>query len=379
MRRFLSLLLLFACAGAPEPPDTDVDVDTATDDPVCPGFGEACAALPPRPAQVSCLAAFREAGSAEADVVWPDLLSDLGCFTSLDPLVAADGVLPYAVAAPLFSEGSDKGRWLVLAPGATVTPAAEGLWTFPVGTGLLKAFARPPDEGGLLVEVRVMWHASDGWAFRTYAWDGALGDARLVPERGRTVAVPAGGGDEPWYFPSVDACRSCHRVPGAEVLGVTTAQLNHRVDHGAWVANQLVAWDAVGVFTPSIATLGALPRLADPRGSADVASRARAWLQGNCAHCHQPGGFAPPEMTMDLRASVPLAETATCRVRKDAGWLTPGEVRIAPGDPEGSHLWQRVRTTTYEKMPPDGGLRYDDEGIETLRQWIAGMEGCDDG
>ena len=50
-------------------------------------------------------------------------------------------------------------------------------WTFPVGTGLLKAFARPPDEGGLLVEVRVMWHASDGWAFRTYAWDGALGDA----------------------------------------------------------------------------------------------------------------------------------------------------------------------------------------------------------
>ena len=54
------------------------------------------------------------------------------------------------------------------------------------------------------------------------------------------------------------------------------------------------------------------PALAAPLGSAPVAQRARAYLETNCAQCHQPGG--PTALDMDLRAVTPIPDTHTVGV-----------------------------------------------------------------
>jgi uncharacterized repeat protein (TIGR03806 family) len=381
-------VLLAGCVAQPPAGDgADTDrpvIDTAATDPVCAGLGQPCEALPARPDSVGCGAGLRDAVRGDAPWTWPGSLAELGCFDDVHALSPTAGVLAYEVRAPLFSNGSDKGRYLALPPGGTITPSADGAWVFPTGTLLLKSFgldlavegARAPRT----IEVRVMLLAQDGWKFSTYAWDEAAQDLRLVGEKGRTDALvlPHDDGDVlAWYYPSVEACLTCHRTVGEQVLAVRTRQLHHRVDYGDWVADQLVAWDAIGVFSPSIATLGALPTVADPYSPRTPAEpRARAWLHANCAHCHQPGGFAPPELSLDLRVTTPLADTATCLVPKHSGFTTGGEYVIVPGDASASALVQRIRTESFEKMPPDGATRYDEGGIQAVEAWINGLDGC---
>ncbi len=388
MIRALALFFLTGCvAPTPDAVVEDSDppsVDTATTDPVCPGLGQPCDALPPLPAVVACGAALRDAVAADAPVSWPNSLASLGCFEGTAPLKPAPGVLLYDVRAPLFSNGSDKGRYMVLPPGATITPSVDGPWTFPAGTLLLKSFgldlavdgARAPRT----LEVRVMLLAHDGWKFVTYGWDEASQELLLVGEKGRTEAltVPHEDGDVlAWYFPSVEACLTCHRKAGDQVLAVRTRQLHHRVDYGDWIADELVAWDAIGVFEPPIASLGTLPTLADPYSvRTALEPRARAWLHANCAHCHQPEGFAPPTLTLDLRYSTPLADTSTCMVPKQSGFTTGGQYVLVPGDASASALVQRIRTESFEKMPPDGASRYDEGGILAVEAWIDSLDGC---
>jgi hypothetical protein len=44
----------------------------------------------------------------------PGLLSQTGIFRSLKDLTPEAGVLPYDVNAPLWSDGAQKQRWLIL-------------------------------------------------------------------------------------------------------------------------------------------------------------------------------------------------------------------------------------------------------------------------
>lgn len=362
------LTLLIACGSTPAP-DAPPAQDTAVDGPVCEGLP--CDALAPLPEEQPCGAELRaQGGEAPA---WPEWLSGLGCFSDSRTLQPGPGVLPYDVAGPLFSEGADKGRWLVLPPGQTLTPTADGEWGMPPGTLILKAFALP---GRAPLEVRAMLRTPTTWAFASWGWEDAAGDLRRVPERGGSLVLELEEGSFTWLLPSLLSCQICHRVPGQQVIGLQTSQLHHRVDYGHVRADQLLALDGVGVFSPPITSLPDLPALPGPYGRASVTDRARSWLHANCAHCHQPGGFAPPDQQLDLRASTPFAAMGACMAPKHAGYLTDGDYLIVPGDPRSSHLVHRVRTHTFEKMPPDGGARYDEAGIAAVEAWISGLAGC---
>lgn len=372
-------MLALASCGAPT--IADMPVDTASDDAVCAGFRTPCDALPPRPSTLTCAESVRAAIAAQQEIAWPANLSALQCFTSRIPLTAAPELVPYDVAAPLFSEGSDKGRFLLLPPQTTITPSADGAWGFPIGTVIVKVFGLPvrvvDASTDRPIEVRLMALTSTGWRFASYAWDEAARDHHHVGEKGEEATFTLADGPLVWSYPSQLGCVTCHRVRDNQVLGVQTAQLHHRYDYGDTRADQLVAMDAIGLFSPSIATLGALPAIVSPHSTdASNEDRARAWLHGNCAHCHQPEGFAPPELAMDLRYSTPFAQTATCGVRRQGGLTIAADDLIAPGDADNSALVQRVESTSFEKMPPDGAGRYDRSGIAAVRTWIDALDGC---
>lgn len=77
-------------------------------------------ALPARATRAECLASVLAGGDP------PSRLSETGCVLSVEPLVLAEELVPYAIASPLFSDYTDKVRWIAVPPGQTATFGAGG-------------------------------------------------------------------------------------------------------------------------------------------------------------------------------------------------------------------------------------------------------------
>src|SRR5689334_23082182 len=97
------------------------------------------AAIVPFCLLAGCGPAESDAGRAEPLSVPYEKLSQYGFFTGelahLDP---APGVLPYTVNAPLWSDGAQKNRAIVLPEGKQATFDAGENWSLPPGTIVIK-------------------------------------------------------------------------------------------------------------------------------------------------------------------------------------------------------------------------------------------------
>lgn len=339
--------------------------------------------LPPRPPASRCQIDPDALTATVSDPVapangWPELLSDLDCTDATGILGPEFGVVPFTVAAPLWTDGAIKTRFLVLPDGEVADVTSAGEWGFPVGTVLLKHFALPApgDEAPAPIETRVMVRTTDGWAFRGYRWDAEASEAHRVDQ---SLEVPAGGeGSLPRFdygFPSPYACAVCHGFDGGHALGLRNEQLNIVVPGFSADVTQVQAFAEAGYV--------ALPEdevLASPypgyRSGAPVAERARAYLDTHCASCHRPGGWVPSELDLDLRFGIPLEQSRTCGVDLQFSSTVPGVLRITPGDREASNLWQRMRHRGDGQMPMLGTALPDAAGLELVGDWIDTLH-CD--
>lgn len=291
---------------------------------------------------------------------FPRRLSDSACVDMSDPHRAAPGTIAYDVALSFWSDGADKVRAMALPDGARIDLFPDGDLDLPEGSVLIKSFFDPRDDTWP-IETRLLVRHDDGaWAGYGYAWRDDGSDADLVPD-GDARSI----GDSAWAIPAVQECDFCHTSAAGGSLGLEAAQLAIEVDG----ADQLDALVQAGL-------LGARPQ-ADPLPSAgaNVADRARAYLHVNCSPCHREKG-PQGRASLDLRRFVPLADTGLCD-SPDAGDAGIADARIvAPGDPEGSVLLARVRSTGSVRMPPVGSGIVDDEGAMLLTDFVASLAGC---
>ena len=306
----------------------------------------------------------------------PRRLSDTGLFADLASLTPGPGVVEYRPAAEFWSDGAQKRRWIALPGNTRIQFSASAHWQFPIGTVTVKHFEMRLADGQLRrLETRVFVHHGDGWRGYTYRWLDDQRDAELL-DSGEQIdlAVDDGRGGsrlQTYTIPRPQDCGQCHTSIAGEVLGIRTAQLNHAIRYANGIsANQLQALDAAGYFDTSIPPLANLPALenpADPRGP--VAQRARAYLETNCSHCHQPGGPSPDDM--DLRAATPMAQTRTLQVTASGAPVGGATHRIVPGSKETSLIWTRINTRVpSEQMPPLASHLIDAAGLELIGLWI---------
>ena len=107
-----------------------------------------------------------------------------------------------------------------------------------------------------------------------------------------------------YIIPNANQCKGCHKSGETMTpIGPKARHLNRDFAYREGTENQLAHWSRLGALagapTPSEA-----PRLAvwdDPK-SGTLDARARAWLEINCAHCHNPDGPAR-NSGLDLLAS----------------------------------------------------------------------------
>lgn len=305
----------------------------------------------------------------------PATLSATGLFRDLKSLAPRDGLIPYELNVPFWSDGADKQRWMAIPDGAQIGFAERGSWTFPDGTVFVKTFELQRRR----LETRVLVRDAHGGVYgAVYKWRRDGSDADLLAGSATEdlrVRVPGRNGTrtQTWYYPGREDCLTCHTTLAGGVLGVNTRQA-HRVTTDAG-GNQLLRWSRAGLFDrpldeTQLAGLTALARSDD--ASRPLEDRARSWLDANCAQCHRPGGTVA---AFDARFDTPLARQHLIdgAVLIDAG-IDRARV-IAPHDPWRSILLQRVDTLDAFRMPPLARNTIDGNGAALLRRWIESLPG----
>ena len=305
---------------------------------------------------------------------WPKKLSDTGIYASTKDKTLASNVIPYAVAAPFWSDGADKARYIQLPEGGTLTYTEEGAWDVPVGSTLVKEFFVEGKRRPSYLETRLSRRTEKGWAAATYVWTSTGRDARLAVDgkdaKFRSEKLGDERGRAVWHAPSAAQCNSCHVPSQGYALGLSTAQLNHQVDGSP----QISALAEQGVVQlPQDFDASSALSFVDPHGeAADLETRARVWLDVNCAMCHQPEGKG--NASIDLRYGTLLFATGLIDAEPTQGSLGITDARIvAPGDPDRSLLLHRIQTLGEGRMPNVGSHRVDERGVELIRSWVEGL------
>jgi uncharacterized repeat protein (TIGR03806 family) len=297
----------------------------------------------------------------------PQKLSETGCFHADDPRVPSSSLVPYEINSPLWSDGSEKSRWMSLPSSGKITVRADGSFDFPPGTVLVKEFRL----GGKRIETRLFMRHTDGsWAGYSYEWNDDESDATLLTH-GKSKDV----GGQTWTYPSRSQCMMCHNAAAGGAIGPETAQLDRTITYpDGTTANQLDRLQAMNVFAaPLPAERHALPSPSDT--SVSIEDRARSYLHANCAFCHRPQG--PGRGAADLRFGRTFKGTRVCNATPETSDLGIADAKLlVPGDPSRSILSVRMHRTDDARMPPIGTSIVDPLGTSVVDEWIASLEGC---
>lgn len=303
----------------------------------------------------------------------PNLLSNTGCFDSGNPSQPDDGLIPYDVASPLWSDGAQKNRWLALPNGETIDVDASGDFEFPVGSVLVKDF-RDPNNANVMIETRLLMLHQTGWAGYSYKWRDDQTDADLLFDADDDVAAGLN-----WHFPSAAECRQCHTATKKFALAPEVLQLNHEFVYPQTgrTANQVHTLNQLGVFTvPPAPALTNATMFAFDDVSATLEQRAKSYLHSNCSQCHQPGGTG--EGGIDLRFETPLAQMNVCNT-VPANNLGNANARfIVPGSPSDSVILTRMQSSVASgvRMPPLATEIVDTAAVGIFTDWINDLAAC---
>jgi uncharacterized repeat protein (TIGR03806 family) len=184
-----------------------------------------------------------------------------------------------------------------------------------------------------------------------------------------------------YLIPNANQCKGCHEADGTDKpmrpLGPTARQLNRDFVYHDGAENQLARWSKLGLLSHNV-DLAQAPKLPvwDDPATGSVNDRARAWLEINCAHCHNPDGPAK-NSGLDLQfAEVTPTKYGVYKSPVAAGRGTGGRLYdIVPGKPDESIFMYRIASNQPQIMMPELGKRMvHTEGVELVRQWIAEME-----
>jgi uncharacterized repeat protein (TIGR03806 family) len=321
------------------------------------------------------------AAGSELDPGVPRNLADTGLFADVPNLVPAAGLVEYEPILPAWSNFAVSRRWLALPNGTTLGFSPTGAWDVPVGAALVQQFDLPGAAGPVHVETRVLIRQDFGWRSYTYWWIPDQTRASLITDSlYYPYEVDFGSGPQvvDWYFPRLSECQDCHTPVAGGALSLRTRQLNRDSALGGSARNQLERLACLGMLDAAIGPAEGYEHFpANDDSDASLDRHARAYLDVNCASCHQPGGSTLAGL--DLRFDTPLDATQTLFAPPTAGDLgIPGAFRIHPGHRERSVVYARMVSFDQATwMPPTTSLP-DFAGAELVGAWIDfGLPGRD--
>ncbi len=317
---------------------------------------------------------------------FPAKLSTWHLFRSTSPQLQPNhGVVPYDLNTPLFSDYASKYRFVWMPPGTSAQYRDGASFEFPVGTILVKTFAFPvaASSSEKLIETRLLVHTQSAWKPLTYIWNNAQTEATLeaVPDPVKIKFTSSSGKrhDFTYVIPNANECRECHDNQKMLLpIGPKARNLNKDYAYLEGAENQLDHWSRVG-YLQGLPPPSSRPRAAkwDDPGSGSLDARARAYLDNNCAHCHQPGGQAG-YTGVDFRLTQrEISQQGLCKSPNSAGFVGALRFDLVPGRPDDSILIYRLESTAPKiSMPALSRDIVHEEGVQLLREWISSLPGA---
>jgi len=283
-------------------------------------------------------------------------LSDYAIFKgALSNLEPSDDFFLYELATPLFTDYAEKQRLIKLPKGTVLKPSGNGLPDFPDGTILVKTFFYYKDKtnfssGKKILETRILLKEDSKWSVGTYVWNPEQNEAVLfesglnetvnwIDEQGKANVIS-------YHIPNKNACITCHQVSSKILpLGLKIRNLNISVSRNNMQINQLHYFQNSGLMDaldPSSYTT--LPDWQDVNASQE--ERSRAYLDVNCSHCHNSGGFASGS---NLFMNYEVSTEETRILQRGA---------------------QIIDEMEHKRMPRLGTSVIDKEGLELLKSYL---------
>ena len=334
----------------------------------------------------------------------PALLSEWGLLnTSGGTLNIHDESVPYELHTALFSDYALKLRTVWMPDGAAAEYRDESAFEFPVGTIISKTFLyekhqdwgtdtavykavdavtssledlQPSLDDYRLVETRLLVRYEDGWRGFPYVWNAEQTDATLeIAGDIQQLALRGDGINETinYLVPDVNQCAGCHTPDHSagdlRPIGPQAWQLNRPYAHWGDGESQLSHWQANNM-------LSGAPE-APPQVGDSLQERTKAYLDANCAHCHNPKGAADTsalhlniESPVDRHFGVCKSPVAVGRGSGDRPF------DIVPGKPgESIMLYRMQHSDPAIAMPELGRSTVHRAGMELVQAWISGLSG----
>ena len=303
--------------------------------------------------------------AVRGETPFPRKLSETGLFGSVIEHTPAEGVVPFAINVPQWSDYAQGERWLGLPDDSSIMVHPRPVsvkgsmfsrsMDYPKDAVLMKTLSLELNRGDSSskrrIETQLLHFNGYDWRGYTYRWNDKQSDAELVDATGAVTTfevidkhAPGGRRLQKWRFPSRMECIRCHN-PWAEFsLAFNIPQLNRGEEH-----NQLEELYRRGVLADAPATAHPddrfavkeptlppreRPRLVDPFDeSAELNQRARSYLHVNCAHCHRFNGGGSARIYLPF--DTPLSKMEAVSTRPSQGTFGIDDARIiAPGDPD---------------------------------------------
>lgn len=262
------------------------------------------------------------------------------------------------LSSSLFVNYAEKQRLIKLPAGTKMIQEGDGLPQFPEGTILVKTFyyysdVRTPTLGKRIVESRLLIKEAGKWKAATYLWNDAQTEANLhltgFDTRIEWITNNGTSKQIAYHVPTKEECFTCHQVDKQLMpLGPKLSHMNCNITENNTTVNQLEHFQSLGIlnaFDPN--QLATLPDYNNP--NATLEERGRAYLEMNCAHCHNPKGYRDAaKKRYDFRYTTPLHQT-----------------RIVE---KSTKIWKEMATG---EMPYLGTTTLDQEGVDLVSNYLS--------
>ena len=294
-------------------------------------------------------------------VIFEQNLSSYNVFQgTMSDLIPSDDFKLLELSSTLFTDYAYKQRLVKVPHGMQMTRLNDNSIDFPDGTILTKTFfyyddERDPSSGKKIIETRLLIKKNNTWNAATYTWNESQTDATLHLNGVNTPIswINKNGvkRSTTYQVPTRNQCISCHQSNlRMKPLGTTLRNLNVNIKRNGSTLNQLTHLQNTGILNKfSIHQIDQIVNYND--SNASISERGRAYLEMNCAHCHNPNGWElPASEGFDFRYETPLNQTGILGEQDNI-----------------------IELISNGEMPFLGTTVIDDEGLALLIQYIQSL------
>lgn len=300
----------------------------------------------------------------------------------------------YLLNNELFTDYAEKDRVIFLPPNTSMKYNENSVFDFPVGTVITKTFSlflqNPKTVKPKSLETRLLVKRKSGWEAIEYVWNHSKADAFLhlggSVETYNILAHNEKALQVDYVIPNRRQCSSCHvtdTINGSiQPIGLKAKFLNwtFATNEDGSTENQLMYFARRAYLSGLPKDIKQVPTVAmwSLPESGPLEKRAQAYLEINCAHCHNPRGPARNTGLYLMTDLDPKSNSYGFCKRPVAAGLGSGgrSFDINPEGAEKSILYYRMKNDHLEvKMPQLGRSVAHNEALLIIEEWNNSLQG----